>query len=258
MIILDRINRESFKRPGKIQAKSVSPKATREALGLSDEAQTNVLSFPHEQPAEFMLRQLVISHAVGWACRCVHRRLSILSRLDEQIKMRGEKDGQGIMCRWTWSSLQKNLRRKCMDSLFAYMQASSGPPPAKFITHPLNYCYHVGSNKSYQSSRSWRGMRAVGICLVARGPHKIAAGEKVRDYRFSTVRSAENKKLGGTWDSLNKNQEKNKMRLNPFKKASTVNLQASTASEQTVGFDLKYGFIISPFNSSAETIYSQR
>lgn len=58
----------------------------------------------------------------------------------------------------------------------------------------------------------------------------------------------------GTLDSLNKNQKKNKLRLNPFKKRGQSIHKASTASEQTVGVDLKCGFIINPFNSSADYI----
>lgn len=80
MIILDRL----LEKVENTQTKSVNPKTTMEALdyiGLSDEAQTNVLRlrFPREQPAEFMLRQLVMRHAVRWAFRYEHRRLSVLT-----------------------------------------------------------------------------------------------------------------------------------------------------------------------------------
>lgn len=57
----------------------------------------------------------------------------------------------------------------------------------------------------------------------------------------------------GTLDSLNKNQ-KNKLRLNLFKKRGQSIHKASTASEQTVGVDFKCGSIINPFNSSADYI----
>lgn len=92
MIILDQL----LEKVESIQAESVNPKTTREALEyilLFDEAQTNVLRlrFPREQPAESKLRQLAMRHAVRWAFRYVRRRLSVLTRLDDRIKKRGGK-----------------------------------------------------------------------------------------------------------------------------------------------------------------------
>lgn len=124
-----------------IQAKSANSKTTREALDyirLSVEAQTNVLKlrFPREQPAEFMLRQLVMKHAIRWAYRYLHYRLNILTRLNDEIKMRRKKDMEGNPVPVDLSFLAEEIENKYMDSDCAYTQASSEYLPVEFITGP--------------------------------------------------------------------------------------------------------------------------
>lgn len=78
----------------KLRLSRIKPQTTRQALdcvGLSDEAQTNVLKleYPNKnQRAEFMLRHVIIDDVEAWTMRYFYRRFRILVELDSQIKTR--------------------------------------------------------------------------------------------------------------------------------------------------------------------------
>lgn len=114
-----------------------------------------------------MLRQLVISLAVGWASRCVHRGLSILRRLDEQIKRRGEKDGERnhvpVDLKFPAEELEKKMHGFSLCIYASILGASPGEIHHWSIIFAI--MWEVVMRISYRSSRSWSGMRAVCILL---------------------------------------------------------------------------------------------
>lgn len=67
---------------------------------------------------------------------------------------------------------------------------------------------------------------------------------------FRRFAGPKTKNWEGTLDFLNRNQKK-KSRLNLFKKRAQSIHKAITASEKSLGIDLKSGFTINPFNPSA-------
>lgn len=121
---------------------STKSQTTREALecvGLSDEAQTNVLKleYPHKnQRAEFMLRHVIIDDVEAWAMRYFYRRFRLLAELDSQIKKRvstNEKESQPVDLNF----LAEEIENKYMDSAYPYGKNSPTNLPLKLITDLL-------------------------------------------------------------------------------------------------------------------------
>lgn len=117
----------------------IKPKTTHEALdyvGLSDEAQTNILRLEYPlkgQRAEFMLRHVTIDNVDDWAMRYVNRRLRILTNLDYQIKTRAftdERESEPVDLNF----LADEIENKYMDSERPYGNILPNALPLTLIT----------------------------------------------------------------------------------------------------------------------------
>lgn len=126
----------------KLRLFGIKLQTTRQALncvGLSDEAQTNVLKFEYpleNQRAEFMLRHVIFGDVEAWAMRYFYRRFRILAELDFQIKTRvstNERESQPVDLNF----LADELENKYMDSDRPYGKNSPTNPPLKLITDLL-------------------------------------------------------------------------------------------------------------------------
>lgn len=105
----------------KLRLSGIKLQTTRQALdyvGLSDEAQTNVLKLKHpleNQRAEFMLRHVIVDDVEAWAIRYFYRRFRILADLDSQIKTRLSTD-KGESQPIDLNFLADEIENKYMDS----------------------------------------------------------------------------------------------------------------------------------------------